>query len=65
MKQRCDDVRMLAIDLFEAAQREKRKQIAQVSDENGFRFEAWSDLADQSVAIWDAVAAEAYRRLRR
>lgn len=61
MKQKLDKVRTLAIQLFEAGESEKRKQPKEIW--GGTRI--WRDLPSESVALWDAVAIEAYRRLGR
>lgn len=61
MKQKLDEVRTLAIQLFEASQKVKRKQGAAIWG-TGIASE-WIHLPSESVAVWDAVAIEAYRRI--
>ena len=62
MKQKLDEVRMLAIKLFEAAEAEKRKHPEYVWGLTGRR---WRDLPSESVAVWDAVAICAYKAIQR
>lgn len=59
MKQKLDAARTLAIQLYEAAQKEKENW------EQLLPTPKWRDLTKDSVAIWDAVAIEAYRRLKK
>jgi hypothetical protein len=61
-KQQLDEVRTLAIKLFQAGQHEKMKQPKEIWGDN--RLLNWRDLPSESVAVWDAVALCAYRRLR-
>lgn len=62
MKQKLDEARTLAIKLYEAGQKVKRSQPAHIW---GRPLIGWRDLPSESVAVWDAVAIEAYRLLRR
>jgi hypothetical protein len=59
MKQKLDEVRTLAIKLYEAGQKEKRKQPKEIWGDT-----TWRDLPSESVAVWDAVAICAYAELR-
>lgn len=61
MKQKLDEVRTLAIKLFEAGQAEKRRQPKEIW---GGNIQTWRDLPKESVAVWDAIAICAYKRLR-
>ncbi len=63
MKQKLDEVRALAIKIFEAGQNEKRKQAPEIWGED--RLRTWRDLPSESIAVWDAVAICAYRELKR
>lgn len=60
-KQQLDEARTLAIQLFNAGEAEKRKQPKHIW---GGQLREWRDLPSESVAVWDAIAIEAYRRLR-
>lgn len=61
MKQKPDEIRVLAVELFDAGQREKRKQSPQIWGNNRYlRFES---LPCESVAVWDAIAIAAIRKL--
>jgi len=60
-KQQLDAARTLAIQLFEAGEAEKRKQPKHIWDG---QLRTWRDLPSESVAVWDAIAIEAYRRLK-
>lgn len=60
-KQQLDEARTLAIQLFEAGEAEKRKQPKHIWEG---QTRTWRDLPSESVAVWDAIAIEAYRRLR-
>ena len=62
MKQKLDEVRTLAIKLYETGQKEKRKQHIFIWGVDAYR--TWRDLPSESVAVWDAIAIEAYRRLK-
>ncbi len=62
MKQNPDEIRKLAIKLFEAHQKKKRVQGRGIWGNDGNR--EWTDLPSESVDVWDAVAIEAYKRLR-
>jgi hypothetical protein len=62
-KQKLDEVRTLAIKLFDAAQKKKQRQPPSIW--GGVENLKWRHLPSESVAVWDAVAIEAYRRLRR
>jgi hypothetical protein len=62
MKQKLDEVRTLAIKLFEASEAEKRKQPKHIW---GGQTRTWRDLPSESVAVWDAIAICAYRQLKR
>jgi hypothetical protein len=61
MKQKLDELRTLAVNLFEAGQREKRAQPPSIWSNGDLQFR---DLPSESVKYWDAIAAEAYKRLR-
>ena len=61
MRQKLDEVRTLAMKLFEAAQREKRKQPGIWANPEL----KWRHLPSESVAVWDAVAICAYKQLDR
>lgn len=61
MKKKLDEVRTLAIKLFNAAQAEKRKQPKHL----WWPLRPWRDMPSESVAVWDAVARCAYDQLRR
>jgi hypothetical protein len=63
MKQKLDEVRTLAIKLYEAGQREKRRQPTEIWGTDCLRN--WRDLPSESVAVWDAIAFCAYRLLKR
>jgi len=64
MKQKLDEVRTLAVKLFKAAQKEKRKQPVEIwgrsEQERQFR-----DLPSESVAVWDAVALAALKAIKK
>jgi hypothetical protein len=55
MKQKLDEVRTLAIKLFEAGQEEKRKQPPEIWG----TITDYRDLPSESVDVWDAVAIRA------
>ena len=61
--QSMDEVRTLAIKLYEAGQREKRRQPTEIWGTDCLRN--WRDLPSESVAVWDAIAFCAYRLLKR
>jgi hypothetical protein len=62
MAQKLDEVRTLAVKLFEASQKEKRSQPLEIWGESAnLKFR---DLPSESVAVWDAVAIEAIKYLR-
>src|SRR6185436_8133591 len=61
MKQKLDEVRTLAIKLYEAGQATKRKQPKEIWGSD--RDRAWCDLPSESVAVWDAVAILAYKQV--
>lgn len=61
MKQKLDEVRTLAIKLFNASQDEKRRQPPEIWGDG--RLQNWRDLPSESVAVWDAVAICAYKQL--
>lgn len=61
MKQKLDQVRTLAIKLFEAAQKVKRSHPKGIWGQ----IPEWRDLPSESVAVWDAIAIEAFRQLRK
>jgi hypothetical protein len=63
VKQKLDEVRTLAVALFESGQREKRKHPPEIWGES--RNIKFQDLASETVAVMDAMAIEAYRRLRK
>jgi len=58
MKQKMDEVRTLAIKLYKAGQKEKRK--ASKSAWGRGSFIEWKDLRSESVAVWDAVATASF-----
>jgi hypothetical protein len=60
MKQELDEIRTLAIALFEAGESEKRKQPKHIWGET----RSFRDLPSESVAVWDAVAICAYKQLK-
>lgn len=60
MKQKRDEVRTLAVALHKEFESEKQKQ--NIKDFWG-RLKTWRDLPDESVAVWDAVAKCAIKRL--
>lgn len=62
MKQQLDEARTLAIKLYEAAQKEKRKHPKEIWGSDAER--AWRDLPSESVDVWDAVAICAYQQLK-
>ncbi len=63
MKQKLDEIRTLAIELFEAGQVEKRKQSRYIWGSGAdLKFR---DLPIESVGIWDAVALHAYKKLKK
>ena len=61
MKQCVDELRALAIELFEAQQDAKRKQGPDIWGEH--RHLKFRDLPPETVAVWDAMAMCAIRRL--
>jgi hypothetical protein len=61
LKQQLDEVRTLAIKLFESGEAEKRKQPRFIWGNT----RNWCDLPSESVAVWDAIARCAYDQLRR
>ena len=60
MKQKLDEVRTLAVRLFEAGQAEKRKQPDYIWGEN--RHLKFRDLPSESIAVWDAIALAALKK---
>lgn len=60
-KQQLDEVRTLAVKLFEAGQVEKRKQPPEIW--GGQRHLKFEHLPSESVAVWDAIAIEAFRHI--
>ncbi len=62
MKQKLDEVRTLAIKLYEAGQEAKRKQPEEIWGSS--RTLEWRDLPSETVAVWDAVAICAYDELK-
>lgn len=60
-KQKLDEVRILAMTLFEAGQRVKLLQPAYIWGSN--RNLKFQDLPSESVAVWDAVALSALQNL--
>ena len=58
-----DDARTLAIQLYEAGQKEKRRQPKGIWGYDSRRN--WRDLPSESMAVWDAIAICAYQQLRR
>ena len=63
MKQKCDELRTLAIKLFEAGQIQKRKQPEEIWGEN--RNLKFRDLSSESVAVWDTIALAAIKHVRK
>ena len=63
MKQKLDEVRTLAVKLFEAGQVQKRKQGAEIWAEAG--HSKFRDLPSESIAVWDAIAITALKLLRK
>jgi hypothetical protein len=63
MKQKLDEARTLAIKLYEAGQKAKRKQPSEIWGVG--RETKWRDLPSESMAVWDAVAICAYDELKR
>lgn len=61
MKQQLDEVRTLAIKLYEAGKKEKQKQPKYIWG----RVLQWRDLPSETIAVWDAVAICAYKNLRK
>ena len=61
MKQKLDEIRTLAIKLYEAGQKEKRKHPKQL----GVANLAWRELSPTAIAVWDSVAICAYNELKR
>ncbi len=60
MKQKLDQVRTLAVQLFNAGQREKRKAPKEIWGANAhLKFE---NLPSETVAVLDAMAIEVYRK---
>lgn len=59
MKQQLDEVRTLAIMLFKASEEKKREFPQHIWGAP----RSWDDLPSESVAVWDAVAICAYRKL--
>jgi hypothetical protein len=57
MKQKLDELRTLAVKLFEAGQTEKRRQSPEIWGED--RNRKFRDLPSESVKVWDAVALAA------
>jgi len=55
MPQELDELRTLAVKLYEAGQQQKRKQKYQIWGAD--RDRKFRDLPSESVAVWDAVAA--------
>ena len=62
MKQKPDEVRTLAIKLFEAGQNEKRKQSPIIWGES--RDYTWREIGNYEMEVWDAVAMAAYKLLK-
>lgn len=63
MKQKLDEVRTLAVALFEAGQREKRKHPPEIwGNSRNLKFR---DCPSETVDVMDAMALEAIRSLRR
>lgn len=59
MNQKLDELRTLAVQLFEASQAEKRKHGPEIwGDSRNHKFR---DLPPESVAVWDAVALAAIK----
>ena len=59
MKQKLDEVRTLAVRLFEAGQIEKRKHSEDIwGAQSRLKFR---DLPSESVAVWDAIALAAMK----
>jgi hypothetical protein len=62
MRQKLDEVRTLAVALFEAAQQARRKQPPEIWGDAANR--KFRDLPSESVDVLDAMAMEAIKRLR-
>lgn len=62
MRQALDEVRTLAVKLFEAGQAEKRKQPWDVW--GTARDTKFRDLPSESIAVWDAVALAAFKHFK-
>ena len=62
MKQELNEIRTLAIKLYETAQEENRK-VADILTPN--HFISWRDTTPESMKIWDAIAVCAYRELKK
>lgn len=63
MRQQLDELRTLAINLFKAAEAEKLKHPKGTWGDGAPR--EFRDLPSESVDVWDAIAMEAYKQLRR
>lgn len=61
MSEKLDEVRTLAIQLYNANLRRKKKHGPYIWG----RPTEWRDLPSESVEVWDAVALEAIKRLRK
>jgi hypothetical protein len=61
-KQKLDEVRTLAVKLYEAGQTEKRNQPKNIWGSDIVR--KFRDLPSESVAVWDAVALAALKHIR-
>lgn len=62
MKQELDKIRTLAGELFEAAQREKRRQPKEIWGEA--RYMKFREVPSETVAVMDAMAIQAYKSLK-
>jgi hypothetical protein len=63
MKQKLDEVRTLAVALFEAGQRAKRKQPLEIWGPS--RDLKFRDMPSETVEVMDAMALEAIKRTRK
>lgn len=61
-KQQLDEVRTLAIKLFDAGQRQKRKHGSEIWGES--INQTWRDLPSESVEFWDAMATYVHQQLK-
>lgn len=62
MKQKLDEVRTLAVTLYEAGQSQKRKQPPEIWGDRDRKFQ---DMPSEGVAVWDAIAIAAINHVVR